>query len=282
MSTFVEPLQPQFDYALDGKEYPCMYLENGHKLRSVGPFPCPLSNNKVLSGSCVYFGPGDDTAPLLRLSGHPHCREFIYVDSHPESHYGSRGGEHLEKFLQRMLMLLKHHHQEESGGGDGGNNSGDVTMDMIEEEKHYLFHIGEAKTLHYFLNTPSECIQQVPSLVELLQSHAEILWMHGYSPPTCVFECMPRLHTVISTSGALYDEDDRPLPYYDCYFPSLTVSLVLIHETEFDDMVGKYFYHQDIENNFVDDEEDDDNNNNEGEEEGEEDDNDDEIEGEGE
>jgi len=246
----LELSQPQFYYAPDGVEYPCMYLENnGMKLQAIGPLPSPLVSSSTqtgsrdyvtLAGSCVYFGPGDDTAPLLRLANHPQCREFIYVDSHPESHYGLRGGEHLDKFLQRLLALLRH--QEGSHG--------EVTVEMVEEERYYLFRIGESKALHYFVNTPCEALESVGALVALLAANATVLWMHGYSPPKSVFPFMPRLSTVISTTGALSDEDGRPLDYD---FNSSTVRLVLIHETEFDDLVGRYFYHADIENNYDDD-----------------------------
>jgi len=228
-------------YAQDGTEYPCMFLPDGPKLQAVGPLPQGSlpDESRPLSGGVAYFGAGDDTNPLLRLSEFVGCTEFVFVDSMPLSYYGERLGEPLDKLLRRVGAILSSHER--------GN---EITTEMIEEGKHYLFRIGEAKQLHYFVNTTCEALEETPTLVALLSNNIKILWMQGYSPPASVFSHLPLLEAVVATPEALCDDDGNPL--YDDLLGALMVVLVL--ETEFDDVVGRYFYHQDIESNFIDDE----------------------------
>jgi hypothetical protein len=224
-------------YADDGIDYESEFLENGIKLQAIGHIPLLEDGNKSFgdSGSVVYFGPYDDTNLLIRLALHNN-KDFIFVDSFPDSYYNEKVGEKLNRFLLRFSGIVSLHEHN-------------VTYDIIEEGVYYLFNISGDKKIHYFVNTYCENIENSPTLLSLL-AETRIIWMQGYSPPIDVLKYMPQVDTIIACRGALVNENDDEI--YDF---NDNIELYLIEETEIDDKSGKYFYHLDIEENRDDDDE---------------------------
>jgi hypothetical protein len=144
----------------------------------------------------VYIGAGNDCIPLLMLDS---IQEFIYIDSQPQSEFGTlefESGElRRDRFLPRLDALLRQ-----------------IEFVKVKEAGNYLeYKNKKGQVLKYYINTPFP--EMLTGEIKDAMATAENLMIAGFDPNTIVLELMPRLRNIYCHDSTVYVSDEYDSEY---------------------------------------------------------------------
>ena len=145
----------------------------------------------------VYIGAGSDCIPLLMLDS---IQEFIYVDSQPQSEFGTMEFESGElrrnHFLPRLNALLRQ-----------------IQFVKVKEAGNYLEYKNEkGQILKYYINTPFP--DMLTDEIKDTMATAENLMIAGFDPDKIMLKLMPRLRNIYCDDSTVYVSDEYDSDYH--------------------------------------------------------------------
>lgn len=145
----------------------------------------------------VYIGAGSDCIPLIMLNS---IQEFIYVDSQPQSEFGTMEFEsgffHRRNFLPRLDALLRQ-----------------IQFIKVKQTENYLeYSNSKGQVLKYYINTPFP--EMVTEGLKDAMATAENLMIAGFDPDKIVLNLMPRLRNIYCDDSTVYVSDEYDSDYH--------------------------------------------------------------------
>lgn len=139
----------------------------------------------------VYIGPNTDIIPIILLHD---IKEFIYIDSLPQTEYGmylfEKGELYQHTFLSQLEKLLT-------------NNN----FKSVQKKTNYLEYINDSnQTLKYFINTPFP--DKITDEIKKEIYDSENLMVAGYDPNKIILKLMPNLKNIYCNIHTVYEEFD--------------------------------------------------------------------------
>lgn len=162
----------------------------------------------IVMNKAVYIGAGCDIIPVILLNK---IDEFIYIDSLPETEYGTfRCTGPDMRFIPRLCKLLK---------ANG--------FTLRSQDANYLeFHSEKGRSMKYYINTPFP--EGVTPEIKQHLAAAESLIVCGYDPHRLVLELMPRLKNIICNTHTCYVMKDDE---YEC--KEISLFNRLLHQNKY-------------------------------------------------
>lgn len=138
----------------------------------------------------VYIGPNTDIIPVLLLKD---IKEFIYIDSLPQSQYGidffESGESYSSTFLSDLDTILI-------------NNN----FNFIKSTDNYLEYKNPTQTLKYFINTPFP--EKINDNIKKEIYNCDSLIIAGFNPNKIILELMPNLKNIYCNMHTVYCHDN--------------------------------------------------------------------------
>lgn len=139
----------------------------------------------------VYIGAGTDCIPLLMLND---IQEFIYIDSQPQTEYGTMEYESGHFYRPAFLPELCHILQS-------------LEFEPVKRSSSYFeYKSATRQVLKYYLSTAFPEMLNAEIKAHLESSDALIL--SGFDPHKCILSLMPNLKTIYCTDKSVYDDKE--------------------------------------------------------------------------
>jgi len=143
----------------------------------------------ITATNAVYIGAGTDIMPITLF---PNIKTFIYIDSQPQSPYGTLDYEsgyfYSDNFLSRLHEQLK-----------------ELNFVINRQDKNYLEFTKMDRTLKYYINTSFP--EHLTEIMRKDIAECDTLILSGFCPDKAIIECMPKLETVYGTINTVYVQD---------------------------------------------------------------------------
>lgn len=142
--------------------------------------------------SAIYIGAGHDIVPICVM---PEVREFIYIDSRPETAYGDlvpiRTQFYDTLFISRLEKALQN-----------------INFTLTRQLGNCLEYVNSTsnQVLKYYINTtfPKDCNEEMKSQL----SKSEHLVLCGFDPDKSILELMPNLKYIWINTRTVYNMQD--------------------------------------------------------------------------
>jgi hypothetical protein len=138
----------------------------------------------------VYIGAGTDCIPLLLLET---IKEFIYIDSQPQSEFGTMEYESGRFYRHLFLSQL-----------DSSLHA--IGFEPVKRQPLYLEYMSKSgQVLNYYINTPFPAM-----LTKDIKTHLEssdTLILSGFDPHKSILNLMPILKTIYCNDRTVYVHD---------------------------------------------------------------------------
>jgi hypothetical protein len=146
----------------------------------------------------VYIGSNTDIIPIILLHD---IKEFIYIDSSPQSEYGM--------YLYESGELYRHHFLPDLDKVLTNNN-----FKLVQKKTNYLeYNNNIGQTLKYHINTPFPEKMNNDILKEI--DNSQNLYISGFDPNKIILNYMPYLKNIYCSTHTVYD---CPIKEYESDF----------------------------------------------------------------
>lgn len=139
--------------------------------------------------TALYIGAGTDMTPVRLF---PSIKNFVYIDSQPQSPYGTLDYDTGRFYNDRFMIGLLATAVEEG-------------FILKQSSESYLEFVADGRTLRYFINTSFP--EHLGAAHCAAIAECDTLILAGYCPDRAVLELAPGLETVLGTFHTVYCGD---------------------------------------------------------------------------